>query len=114
LWTNTCCSHPHPDETMDKATRRKLKQEMGIDLQPDFAYKFIYRADLDNNLIEHEYDHVFVGQFEGSPEVNKEEVEDWKFMELNDLREDAKQNPTSYTHWFKLILNHPELTTLAA
>ena len=93
LWTNTCCSHPHPNEPMDHATRRKLKQEMGIDLQPEFAYKFIYKANLDHNLVEHEYDHVFIGQFEGVPDVNKDEVEDWKFVDLHQLREDARQNP---------------------
>jgi isopentenyl-diphosphate Delta-isomerase len=114
LWTNTCCSHPHPDETMQQATRRKLKQEMGIDLQPEFAYKFIYKAFLDHDLIEYEYDHVFIGQFEGEPAINKDEVEDWKFVDLHFLREDAKQNPHLYTHWFKLILDHPELISIAA
>jgi isopentenyl-diphosphate Delta-isomerase len=114
LWTNTCCSHPHPEESMPQATRRKLKQEMGIDLQPEFAYKFIYKAFLDHDLIEHEYDHVFIGQFEGKPDINREEVEDWKFVDLQALREDAKQNPDHYTHWFKLILNHPEFISIAA
>lgn len=65
LWTNTCCSHPLPDEPMQQATRRKLKQEMGIDLQTEFAYKFTYRSNLDNGLIEHECDHVFIGTFDG-------------------------------------------------
>jgi isopentenyl-diphosphate delta-isomerase len=114
LWTNTCCSHPHPDETMQQATRRKLRQEMGIDLQPEFAYKFIYKAFLDHDLIEYEYDHVFIGQFEGEPAINKDEVEDWKFVDLQELREDAKRNPERYTHWFKLILNHPEFISAAA
>lgn len=114
LWTNTCCSHPHPEETMQQATRRKLKQEMGIDLQPEFAYKFIYKADLDHDLIEYEYDHVFIGQFEGEPLINKDEVEDWKFVDLQVLREDAKRNPDHYTHWFKLILDHPEFISIAA
>ncbi len=114
LWTNTCCSHPHPDESMHQATRRKLKQEMGIDLQPEFAYKFIYKASLDHDLIEYEYDHVFIGLFEGEPRINKDEVEDWKFVDLHILRDDAKRNPHLYTHWFKLILDHPELMSIAA
>ena len=113
LWSNTCCSHPLPGETMEQATQRKLKQEMGINLRTEFAYKFIYQATLDNGLIEHEYDHVFVGQFDGEPRINSEEVEDWKFMDLNYLREDAEKHPELYTYWFKLILNHPEITTLA-
>ena len=109
LWTNTCCSHPLPDEPMELATRRRLMQEMGIDLSTEFAYKFIYRAPLDHDLTEHELDYVFVGQFDGIPNVNKDEVADWKFADLNFLREDIVQHPAHYTAWFKLILNHSEL-----
>jgi isopentenyl-diphosphate Delta-isomerase len=114
LWTNTCCSHPLPGESIEEATRRKLKQEMGIDLQPDFAYKFIYRAVLDNGLTEHELDYVFVGQFDGTPVLNKDEVADWKFADLNFLREDVQHHPLQYTAWFKLILNHSELHAFMA
>lgn len=112
LWTNTCCSHPHPEETMEDATQRKLKQEMGIDIRPEFVYKFIYKAHLDNDLIEYEYDHVFAAQFDGVPKINSDEVEDWKFMDIIGLRNDIKVNPAAYTFWFKLILSHPELAAL--
>ncbi len=114
LWTNTCCSHPLPYETMEEATRRKLKQEMGIDLRLEFAYKFTYKANLDKGLVEHECDHVFIGTFDGTPEINPEEVEDWKFSEINSLRDDIRKNPGSYTFWFKLIVNHPQLTSVLA
>src|SRR5436190_13031104 len=80
LWTNTCCSHPLPGEKIEDAARRRLHEEMGIDLQPEFSYKFIYKTNLDKNLIEYEYDHVFTGVFNGTPVVNKNEVEDWKFI----------------------------------
>ncbi len=113
LWTNTCCSHPLPHESMEAATRRKLKQEMGIDLQPEFAYKFIYRTQLDHGLTEHEVDHVFIGTFDGKPRINTDEVEDWKFMGLDDLKEDAQKNPDQYTSWFKLILQQGQLAQLA-
>jgi len=109
LWTNTCCSHPLPGESMEQATRRKLMQEMGIDLATEFAYKFIYSAALTNGLREHELDHVYIGQFDGVPNANKEEVEDWKFADLNFLKEDVQHNPQVYTEWFKLIVNHAEL-----
>eukprot|EP01136_Pigoraptor_vietnamica_P040975 Opistho-1_new@13409 len=112
LWTNTCCSHPLPGESMEEATRRKLLQEMGIELTPDFSYKFIYKAPLDNDLLEHECDHVFIGHFDGIPVVNPEEVEDWKYMSLVDLRSDIQENPDHYTAWFKLIVNHPEMHAL--
>ncbi len=109
LWTNTCCSHPLPGESIEKATRRKLKQEMGIDVQLSFAYKFIYKANLDKGLVEHECDHVFIGTFDGTPMINREEVEDWKFNDLNSLRADIRKNPEAYTFWFKEILNQKEL-----
>jgi len=114
LWTNTCCSHPLPDEPLEQATRRKLKQEMGIDLRTEFAFKFTYKANLDKELIEHECDHVFIGIFDGTPHINKEEVEDWKFCDMNSLRVDINKNPQAYTSWFKLIVDHPELSTVVA
>jgi len=109
LWTNACCSHPQPNESMAEATARKLKQEMGIALPLEFAFKFIYQIKLDRNLFEYEYDHVFVGLFDGEPVANSEEVEDWKFINLISLRKDLAQNPDSYTYWFPLIMNHPEM-----
>lgn len=114
LWTNTCCSHPLPGETMDAATRRRLKQEMGIDLQPVFSHRFIYKAKLDHDLIEHELDHVYVGTYNGSPEINDKEVEDWKYVDFQWLKEDMQKNPSSYTAWFKLIVNHPEISSIPA
>jgi isopentenyl-diphosphate delta-isomerase len=112
LWTNTCCSHPLPGEGIEKAARRKLNQEMGIDLHPEFAFKFIYKTSLDHQLIEHEYDHVFTGHFDGEPEINPEEVADWKFMSVAGIRNEINQTPEHFTYWFKLIVNRPELTTL--
>jgi isopentenyl-diphosphate Delta-isomerase len=109
LWTNACCSHPQPNESMADATARKLFQEMGIAPRLRFAFKFIYQIRLEGNLIEHEYDHVFTGLFDGKPQMNEEEVEDWKFVNLVSLRKDVSENPASYTYWFPLILNHPEL-----
>jgi isopentenyl-diphosphate Delta-isomerase len=112
LWTNACCSHPQPDEPIEVATRRRLKFEMGIDLQPEYAYKFIYKTPLDRNLVEHELDHVFTATFNGIPDVNPEEVEEWKYASIQDLRRDIKLHPEKYTYWFKVILNHPQLSQL--
>ncbi|MBS1952420.1 MAG: Isopentenyl-diphosphate Delta-isomerase [Cytophagales bacterium] len=103
LWSNTCCSHPLPHETMETATQRKLKQEMGIDLKTDFAYKFIYRAEL-NNLIEHELDHVFVGKFEGTPNINSDEVAGWKWVHWEELKNQVKTKPNEFTFWFKKMM----------
>ena len=106
LWTNACCSHPLPGEDLRDATRRRLREEMGIELQPAFSHTFIYKAQLDNNLIEHELDHVFIGTFNGVPRINIKEVEDWKFVSLPWLKEDIVRNPTAYTEWFKLIMDN--------
>jgi isopentenyl-diphosphate Delta-isomerase len=104
LWTNTCCSHPLPGEKMEDAAARRLKEEMGIDLRPAFAYKFLYKAHLDGDLIEHELDHVFIGDYNGKPIVNASEVEDWKYANMEWLRKDIQSNPDQYTAWFKLIV----------
>lgn len=114
LWTNTCCSHPQPGEKIEAATRRRLKEEMGIDIQPAFSYSFIYKAQLDKNLIEHELDHVFVGTFNGTPVINQKEVEDWKFVDIKWLKNDMETHPGAYTEWFKLIVNHPQLNLIPA
>jgi isopentenyl-diphosphate delta-isomerase len=114
LWTNACCSHPTLNESINDATRKRLKYEMGIDLQPTYVYKFIYECKLNDDLTEHELDHVFTGIFDGTPIINLDEVEDWKFVTMQYLREDVHRHPDRYTIWFKLILNHPELKPFPA
>jgi isopentenyl-diphosphate delta-isomerase len=114
LWTNACCSHPTLGESIRDTARKRLLHEMGIDLQPEFAYKFIYETTLDKNLIEHELDHVFTGIFDGDPSINKQEVEDWRFMSIESIQADIKAHPEIYTAWFKLIMSHPELKEIAA
>lgn len=109
LWTNACCSHPNPGETLEEATQRRLKEEMGIELQPEYKYSFIYRAELDGNLVEHELDHVFVGTYSGTPEINHDEVAEWKYVDMDWLLNDITDRPDAYTEWFKLIVRHPDL-----
>jgi len=112
LWSNTCCSHPQPGETILEAANRKLLQEMGIEADLTLAHKFIYKAKLDNQLTEYECDHVIVGYFDGEPILNRHEAEDYKFLPVSAIQQDALANPDQYTCWFKLILNQPEMETL--
>jgi len=109
LWTNACCSHPRPGEDIISALRRKLKQEMGIDVIPEFSHKFIYKTALENNLTEYEYDHVYVGRYDGEPEINHDEVEEWRYEDISRLKESIKKSPGDFTYWFKLIINDPDL-----
>lgn len=109
LWTNACCSHPLPGETIDVTIKRRVKEEIGIEVEPKFSYKFLYKTSLDQDLIEHELDHVFIAEFDGNPALNKAEAEDWKYANVDWLKDDVKKNPSHYTYWFKLILDHPQL-----
>ncbi len=104
LWTNTCCSHPQPGEAIEASARRRLRFEMGIDTPLSLAFTFIYQATLDHHLIEHEFDYVFTGTFDGHPAINRDEVADWRFVSLDTLREDVARSPENYTQWFRLIL----------
>ncbi len=104
LWTNTCCSHPRPLENIQQATERRLMEEMGIRVSPDFLYSFKYKAELDSNLVEHEYDHVYTGIFNGTPNINPDEVSDWRYTDIHEIRNDIDLNPAHYTAWFKLIM----------
>lgn len=112
LWTNTCCSHPKPNESIEHAVRRRLMEEMGIDTQPKYAYKFIYKANLDNNLIEHELDYVYTGLCDYQPNINVQEVESWKFASLHYVKEHMQNNPEVYTYWFRLIIMHEQLEAI--
>ncbi len=105
LWTNTCCSHQRDGETNLEAGKRRLQEEMGFVTELNEVFSFIYKAPFDNGLTEHELDHVMVGSFEGSPSINKEEVESYKWMNLDDLKSDIKNNPDIYTAWFKIIFD---------
>ena len=105
LWTNTCCSHPRLGESHYCAARRRLNEEMGFDCELMELFSFIYHANLENNLFEHELDLVFVGRYDGQPVPNPDEVDDWKWVDIEALKQDVGENPERYTYWFKLVLD---------
>ena len=106
LWTNTCCSHPRDNETYEQAAHRRLEEEMGFDCELEYKFNFIYKAHLENDLIEHELDHVFIGTFDNEPKLNPDEVMAYRWVELDDLKKDMEKNPQNYTAWFKIIFEH--------
>jgi isopentenyl-diphosphate Delta-isomerase len=105
LWSNTCCGHPRLGESIEEASRRRLNEEMGFDCELREVFEFIYHAKLDNNLYEHEYDHVVVGRFDGSPTPNRDEVDEWKWVDLMTLKLDIEKHPENYTYWFRISLD---------
>ena len=105
LWSNSCCSHPLPGEDLKKAVGRRLMEEISAQSEVDFMFKFKYQVSLDNNLVEHEIDHVFKGIINFVPKPNEEEVSELKFISETDLREDMNDNPHSYTYWFHEIMS---------
>lgn len=103
LWTNTCCSHQRKGETNIQAGKRRLQEEMGFSAELKELFSFIYKAPFDNGLTEHELDHVMIGYFNEQPAINTEEVENWKWMGIEEIKEDMQQHPEIYTAWFKII-----------
>ncbi|MFI2743111.1 isopentenyl-diphosphate Delta-isomerase [Zhouia sp. PK063] len=105
LWTNTCCSHQREGETNIEAGKRRLMEEMGFSTDLEESISFIYHAPFDNGLSEHEYDYILLGKYNDEPKINTEEVASWKWMSLEDLKEDITANPSIYTAWFKIIFD---------
>lgn len=108
LWTNTCCSHQREGESNIEAGKRRLQEEMGFTTDLKDTVSFIYKAPFDNGLTEHEFDHILVGNFEGKPDLNPEEVNDWKWISLPELKKDMAEKPEIYTEWFKIIFENYE------
>jgi len=106
LWTNTCCSHPRENEDIFDAANRRLDEEMGIKTSLRKVYDFIYKAELDNQLTEHEFDHVFYGVYDNDPILNKDEADDFKWVDMETLNNDIVKNEDNYTVWFKIAFEY--------
>ncbi|HMD01302.1 MAG TPA: isopentenyl-diphosphate Delta-isomerase [Ferruginibacter sp.] len=102
LWTNACCSHPLQGEDTRAAAEKRLNEEMGFTVPLEKVFDFIYRAELENGLTEHEYDHVFIGTFNGIVKPDKNEVMDYCFKPISDIRSSIQSHPHRYTEWFKI------------
>ncbi|MFV0398691.1 MAG: isopentenyl-diphosphate Delta-isomerase [Bacteroidales bacterium] len=105
LWTNACCTHPFVGESYEKAARRRLAEEMGVAVKGELkpAFDFVYRAKVNDELTEYEYDRVLLYTTDEEPMPNADEVQSWKYIGHQDLSVDMRKNPDDYTEWFKLI-----------
>jgi isopentenyl-diphosphate delta-isomerase len=109
LWSNTCCGHPRPGETTPAAANRRLREELRFYCELRNVFQFLYRAKLTNRLVEHEYDHVLVGRFDGDPLPDESEVEAWKWMGIEDLTSDMAKNRDGYTCWLNTAMQGENL-----
>lgn len=102
LWTNACCSHPFPGEETHAAATRRLHEELGFTTPLEKIFDFVYRAEMENGLIEHEFDHVFTGQYDGPVMPEPTEVSDVCFQDPLAIRKSLEQHPERYTTWFRI------------
>jgi len=104
LWSNSCCSHPEPGEEIAEAASKRLWEELGISTELTEVFSFIYRMEFDNGLTEHEFDHVFIGQYNGELYPDNTEVRDYCFMPIEDIKASIEMFPDKYTAWFRIAL----------
>jgi isopentenyl-diphosphate delta-isomerase len=103
LWSNTCCGHPVNNELIYDAAVKRLHEEMGMNCRLEEKFSFIYKAELENNLTEHEFDHVFTGVSDKLPVVNTEEVSEYRYIGTEELRSEINSCPENFTAWLKII-----------
>ena len=108
LWTNSCCSHPRRNESSIDAAKRRLMEEMGMQCDIREIFSFLYKADVGQGLTEHEFDHVFVGFTDDCPIINPEEVDDWKYLSLDELKLQMNADPEQFTVWFRIAFAQVE------
>ena len=105
LWTNACCSHPRPGEKTEDAAARRLCEEFGFGTPLKKLFSFSYQAhDQNSGLTEWGLDHVFIGTWSGTPQPNAEEIQNWQWVKVAELRADIARSPHHYTPWFRIVL----------
>jgi len=101
-WSNSCCSHPRKGENNEIATQRRLKEELGFSAELTYLYKFEYHARFGEKGSEHELCSVYIGRHNSDPKVNPTEIAAWKWVTAGELDDELKNNPESYSPWFKM------------
>ena len=104
LWTNACCSHPRPGEAVEAAAHRRLGEELNFDAELTALEPMLYRADVGGGLIEHEYDHLFAGTYNGAVTPNPSEVSDTRYIALDLLQDWIEKRPQDFTAWFRIAI----------
>ena len=101
-WANSCCSHPRVGETTDAAARRRMREELGVECELSYLYKFVYHASYGTSGSEHENCWVYAGHFDGSVDINHDEIADWRFITPDELTAEIAANGDIFAPWLKL------------
>lgn len=99
FWSNSCCSHPRAGETLDFAVARRLNEELGIEADVQFVYKFVYQANFEDLGAEHECCSVFVGRLTGEVLVNPTEISAWRYVSPKAFEQELLAYPARFTPW---------------
>lgn len=101
LWSNTCCSHPHMDETAYTAAQRGLLDEMGFKCTFSHHFKIKISAKEKDQEIKDPLSDIFIGYSNQLPSINPMEATAYRLMTIDEIREDITEFPEKYTSWFR-------------
>ena len=102
FWSNACCSHPHLGESVEDAAHRRTKEELSLETKLNFLFKFQYQERFGNVGSENELCHVFIGACNNIPNIDPDEIDDWKYLSIDELTRSMKENPDQFTPWLKI------------
>lgn len=104
-WSNACCSHPFPEESVTDAAHRRLQEELGFDTPLIYVDQLLYRMPVSSTMVEHEFDHLFIGFYAGAVNrFNPEEVSAVKWVKLDDLTGLMRDSANAFSPWFALAM----------
>lgn len=102
LWANACCSHPRYGEALEDSVRRRLKEELGISCEFKELFDFVYFSEYDEKLFEYEYDHVFLSEYDGGFDFDREEIEELRWIGYDELKTEMLNEPRKFSSWFMI------------
>ena len=87
---------------MQLATRRRLDDELNIQTELEFIYKFFYRARFADIGSENELCHVYLGKISNTVHANEQEISGIRFVSATKLADELSAMPEQFTPWFKM------------
>lgn len=101
-WSNSCCSHPRKGETYEQAVHRRLREELAVDADLVYLYRFKYQAGFGELGAEHELCSVYVGKIPAPVriDVNPSEIAAWQWMPCAEVDQMIVEQPDRVTPWF--------------